>query len=171
MHFIVLSRMLVHEAEELGNADDARWDSARAEHCVRKHYRDPAADELRRMIVDLRQCLTGMYGTRKANDLLGIPGRTPRSRAELPHFGRLLVLGLTELELPAPRVDIGVSPRTWARKMKPLAPCQLHMRERHRHRARRGAPWEHHMSHGVAAPARGEPRPRHGDRPPPRTER
>ncbi len=46
------------------------------------------------MFVDLRKCLTGMYGTRQANDLLGILSRTPRGRAELLHFGRLLVPAL-----------------------------------------------------------------------------
>ena len=121
MHFIdVLSRMLVHEADKLDVADGARRHSAGAADCTRKHYRDPAADELRQMIVDLRKCLTGMYGTRQANDLLGFRGRTPRGLAELQVFGRLLVMDLPKLKLPAPKVDIGVSPQTWAEKMKPL---------------------------------------------------
>ncbi len=121
MHFIdVLSRMLVHEAEKLEVADDARWNSTGAAHSVRRFYRDPAADQLRQMIVDLRKCLTGMYGTREANDLLGIKGRTPRGLAELLTFSKLLVLSLPRLELPAPKVDAGVSPATWATEMKPL---------------------------------------------------
>ncbi len=120
-HFIdVLSRMLVREAEKLEMADGARWNGTSAAQSVRRFYRDPAADELRQMIVDLRKCLTGMYGTSRANDLLGITGRTPRGVEELLLFGRHLLVALSMIELPEPRVDLGASPRTWARKMKPL---------------------------------------------------
>ena len=120
-HFIdVLSRMLVHEAEKLEVADDARWDGTAAARTVRRSYCDPAVAELRQMIVDLRKCLTGIYGTREANDLLGISGRTPRGTEGVLSFGRRLVLSLPTIELPESKVDIGVSPRTWATKMKPL---------------------------------------------------
>ena len=121
VHFIdVLSRMLVHEAEKLETTDDERWHGTAAAQIVRRSYRDPAVDELRQMIVDLRKCLIGMYGTKEASDLLSIRGRTPRGTEDVLSLGRYLVLSLPTIELPASSVDIGVSPRTWARKMQPL---------------------------------------------------
>ncbi len=120
-HFIdVLSRLLVYEAEELERFDDTRWTSTGSARSARRLDRDPAVAELRQMIVDLRKCLTGMYGTRKANDLLDIRGRTPRGIEDLLFYGRFLALSLSRLELPESKLDLGASPRTWAKKMKPL---------------------------------------------------
>ncbi len=120
-HFLdVLSRMLVHEAEKLELADDSRWDSTAAARAARRNDRDPAVAELRQMIVDLRKCLTGMYGTREANDLFGIRGRTPRGIEDVLCLGRHLVVSLPGIELSETSVDVAVSPRTWAGKMKPL---------------------------------------------------
>ncbi len=120
-HFLdVLSRLLVYEAEKLEGADETRLHDSATARLARRTYRDPAAGELRQMIVDLRKCLTGMFGTRAANDLMGIQGRTPRAMEEVLYLGRYLTVSLPEIELPEPRVDAGVSPRTWAKEMKPL---------------------------------------------------
>ena len=121
MHFIdVLSRLLESEVDKLETTDDDRSAGNAAAQSVRKGYRNPAADELRRMIVDLRKSLNGIYGTKETNDILGIKGRTPRGYEDLLYFGKLLVIRLPAVQLPEPKVDMGIYPETWAAKLKPL---------------------------------------------------
>ncbi len=120
-HFIdVLSRLLIHELDQLEAADHDRWSGTAAAQAARKSCRDPAIDDLRRMIVDVRKILTGIYGTKEANDILGIKGRTPRGHEDLLYFGRQLVRGLPTVKLAEPKVALGVCPRAWAAKLKPL---------------------------------------------------
>jgi len=119
-HFLdVLTRMLVREAEQLTEADWERSAETGQAGVLRHHYRDPAMQELRQLIVDVRKVLTGLYGNKETSKYLGLKGRTPRKYDDLERFGPWLLYQLRNVELPESR--LGTPPvEKWVEQLEPL---------------------------------------------------
>ena len=118
-HFIdVVSRLLALESRELMQVDRERRRGIGTAGVKRVHFRNPAAAELRGMIVTLRKGLIGIYGNKETNHFLHIKGRTPRGYEDLVVFGKHVVWALRSAELPELADDIGLDRGAWADKIE-----------------------------------------------------